>query len=90
MNLNPLNPHYGSYMLAEIAIQSEKLRLYPNHHIDCVIHDASDVCNCGREEFEEEVAAEETKAETQDNDSAEETEAETQDNDSDEGQSNDI
>jgi len=90
MNLNPLNPHYGSYMLAEIAIQSEKLRLYPNHHIDCVIHDASDVCNCGREEFEQEVAAEETEAEVQDNDSAEETEAETQENDSDGEQSSDI
>jgi hypothetical protein len=64
-------------MLAEIAIQSEKLRLYPNHHIDCVIHDASDVCNCGREEFEQEVAAEES-------------EAETRDNDSDEGQSDDT
>lgn len=62
MNMNPLNPYYGSYMLAEIAIQSEKLRLHPHHDINCIIHEASDVCNCGREEFEEEVAAEENEA----------------------------
>jgi len=71
MNLNPLNPHYGSYMLAEITAQSEKLRRYPGHDVNCYIHIESEVCNCGTEEVEEELANEETKAETQEDDSDE-------------------
>jgi hypothetical protein len=77
MNLNPLNPHYGSYMLAELAAQSDKLRRYPRHSVNCVIHIEPEVCNCGTEEAEQEQASEET-------------EAETRDIDSDEGQSDDT
>jgi hypothetical protein len=77
MNLNPLNPNYGSYMLAEITAQSEKLRRYPGHDVNCYIHIESEVCNCGTEEAEQEQASEET-------------EAETRDIDSDEGQSDDT
>ena len=83
MNINPSNPYYGRYMLAEIAIQSEKLRLHPDHHIDCIIHEASDVCNCGREEFEEEVAAEESEAYMTDEDSGCESETDQSDNEED-------
>ena len=83
MNINPSNPYYGRYMLAEIAIQSEKLRLHPHHDINCIIHEASDVCNCGREEFEEEVAAEENEAHMTDEDSGCESETDQSDNEED-------
>ena len=77
MNLNPLNPHYGSYMLAEFAAESDKLRRHPGHNVNCIIHIEAEVCNCGAEEAEQEQASEET-------------EVETRDNDSDEGQPDDI
>lgn len=32
------------------------MKPYPRHDIKCIIHVNSDLCNCGREEFEEEVA----------------------------------
>lgn len=83
MKMNTSNPYYGSYMLAEIAIQSEKLRLHPHHDINCIIHEASDVCNCGREEFEEEVAAEENEAHMTDEDSGCESETDQSDNEED-------
>lgn len=31
------------------------MNLYPPHNIKCIIHANSDICNCGREEFEEEM-----------------------------------
>ena len=81
MKMNTSNPYYGSYMLAEIAIQSEKLRLHPDHHINCTIHqECSDACNCGREEFEEELLAEETEAHMTDEDSSCESETDQSDN----------
>jgi hypothetical protein len=83
MKINQSNPYYGRYMMAELAIQSKKLRLYPHHHIDCIIHEASDVCNCGREEFEEEVAAEESEAYMTDEDSSCESETDQSDNEED-------
>lgn len=61
----------SKYILAELKVQSEKLMRYPGHDVNCYIHIESEVCNCGTEEVQEELANEETKAETQDNDFAE-------------------
>jgi hypothetical protein len=71
MNLNPLNPHYRSYMFAEFKAQSEKLRHYPRHSVDCIIHIEPGLCNCGTEEEDEEQGRqefEEAEIETQEND----------------------
>ena len=71
MNLNPLNPHYSSYMFAEFKAQSEKLRHYPRHSVDCIIHIEPGLCNCGTEGEDEEQGRqefEEAEIETQEND----------------------
>jgi hypothetical protein len=63
--------NFSKHIWAELKVESEKLRRYPGHALNCYIHIESEVCNCGTEEVEEELAAEETKAETQENDSDE-------------------
>ena len=47
------------------------MKLYPRHDIKCIIHVNPELCNCGTEEVEEDLASEETKAETQEDDSDE-------------------
>jgi len=32
------------------------MKFYPHHHIECIIHIVSELCNCGTEEAEEEQA----------------------------------
>ena len=44
---------------------------YANHSIKCIKNTVWELCDCGTEEVEEELASEETKAETQEDDSDE-------------------
>jgi hypothetical protein len=44
------------------------MKFYPHHHIECIIHIDSQICTCGQEEIEEELAREETEIETREDD----------------------
>ena len=55
-------------LLSECLVQLEKLKRYPRHSLNCVIHIDSQICTCGQEEIEEELAREETEIETREDD----------------------
>ncbi len=76
MEINKLNPHYSSYMLAEIQAGAEKLRKYPHHNINCYVHIEPEVCDCGQEEAEKEMADDETTDELGDDENSDVTESE--------------
>ena len=59
-------------LLSECLIQLEKLKRYPRHSLNCTIHIDSQICSCGQEEIEEELASEEAEIETRE-DGADET-----------------
>ena len=62
---------FSKHLWAELKVESEKLKRYPGHAVNCYIHIDSEVCNCGTEEVQEQLANEETKAETREDDSYE-------------------
>jgi len=66
-------------LLSECIIQLEKVKRYPRHSLNCVIHIDSQICTCGQEEIEEELAREEIEEEL----AREEAETETREDDSD-------
>jgi len=43
------------------------LKTYQNHSINCIKHNVWELCDCGMDEIEEELASEEAKVETQEN-----------------------
>jgi hypothetical protein len=55
-------------LLFECLLQLEKLKRYPRHSLNCVIHIDSQICTCGQEEIEEELAREEAEIETREDD----------------------
>ena len=60
--------NFSKRIWAELKVELEKLSRYPGHALNCYIHIDSGVCNCGTEEVQEDLANEETKAETREDD----------------------
>ena len=56
-------------LLSECIIQLEKVKVYPRHSLNCVIHIDSQICTCGQEEIEDELARDEAEIETRKDDS---------------------
>ena len=51
-------------LFSECLIQLEKLKRYPRQSLNCTIHIDSQICSCGQEEIEEELAWEQAEIET--------------------------
>jgi len=45
-------------------------RTYQNHSIKCIKHNVWELCDCGMDEIEEELASEEAEIETREDDSS--------------------
>jgi len=51
-------------LFKEVKAQIKKLKLHPRHGLNCYIHIDSQICTCGQEEIEEELAREQAEIET--------------------------